>query len=340
MTKRRKRRKNKRLSVSAALIAFFLLAVCGGVAVIHVLHDVKELDMTMPYDEQDFSVDQVVEHDLQTTLGFAENLCVMEGDVANSNISMEGNSIGGLFNLDSGEVVFSKSAFDSVYPASITKIMTAILAEKYGNMDDIVTIVPEDVNLEEGSQVIGFQAGDMVSMRELFHGLLIYSGNDAAMAIARQVGGTVENFVAMMNQEAHELGCFDTHFMNPSGLHDASHFTSVYDVYLMLNEALHYPLFTQVMQLSVYNLTYTKADGTQMNVNLDSTDKYLTKEKEAPKGVTVLGGKTGTTSIAGNCLALVSQNTYGEPHVSIVLRAANKVSLYDQMNMLLTESNQ
>lgn len=338
--KKRKKRRNKKLSISVALIAVFILALCGGISVIHVLNDAKDLDLTMPYDEQDFNLDQVVEHDLQTTHGFASDLCVMEGDVANSNITMEGNSIGGLFNMDSKTVLFSKSAYDSVYPASITKIMTAILAEKYGNMDDMVTIAPEDVNLEEGSQVIGFQVGDTVSMRELFHGLLIYSGNDAAMAIARQVGGTIENFVTMMNQEAHELGCFDTHFMNPSGLHDASHFTSVYDVYLMLNEALKYPLFTQVMQLSVYNLTYTKADGTQMNVNLDSTDKYLTREKEAPKGIIVLGGKTGTTSIAGNCLALVSQNTYGQPHVSIILRAANKTSLYDQMNMLLAETNQ
>lgn len=335
-----KKRKNKKRKITIALVTFFFLMLCGGVYSISLLQQAKELDLTLPYEKQDFGVKQAVEHDLQTTDGFASDLCVMEGDVPNSNITMEGNSIGGLFNMDSKEVAFSKSAFDSVYPASITKIMTAILAEKYGNMEDVVTITVEDVNLEEGSQVIGFQPGDQVSMKELFHGLLIYSGNDAAMAIARQVGGSVENFVSMMNQEAHELGCFDTHFMNPSGLHDASHFTSVYDVYLMLNEALKHPLFSQVMQLSVYNLTYTKADGTPMSINLDSTDKYLTREKEAPKGVTVLGGKTGTTSIAGNCLALVSQNTYGEPHVSIVLRAANKTSLYDQMNQLLAESNQ
>lgn len=337
MTK--KKRRNSRINVTVALIVVFVLALCGGVSAIFFLQESKELDMCLAYKDQDFGTELVVEHELQTTEGFAADLCIMDGDVPNSNINMDGNCIGGLFNLDSKEVVFSKSAFDSVYPASITKIMTAILAEKYGNMDDVVTITAEDVTLESGSQVIGFEVGDTVTMRELFHGLLIYSGNDAAMAIARQVGGTVENFVAMMNQEAHELGCFNTHFMNPSGLHDASHYTSVYDIYLMLNEALEYPLFSQVMQLSVYNLTYTKADGTVVNVNLDSTDKYLTKEKEAPKGVTVLGGKTGTTSIAGNCLSLVSQNSYGEPHVSIVLRAATKDSLYNQMNQLLAESN-
>lgn len=335
-----KKHKNTKMMISAVLIAVFVIALCGGIFIISLLQESKEMDKTMAYENQNFGITKAVEEQLQTTNGFASDLCIMGNDVANSNIAMDNNSIGGLFNLDSKEVVFSKSAFDSVYPASITKIMTAILAEKYGNMDDVVTIVPEDVNLEEGSQVIGFQPGDTITMRELFYGLLIYSGNDAAMAIARHIGGSVEEFVAMMNQEAHELGCFDTHFMNPSGLHDASHFTSVYDIYLMLNEALNYPLFTQVMQLSVYNLSYTKADGTPVNINLDSTDKYLTKEKEAPKGITVLGGKTGTTSMAGNCLALLSQNAYGEPHVSVVLRALDKSSLYNQMNMLLAESNQ
>lgn len=335
-----KKRKNRKIMISVVLIAVFTIALCGGIFMISLLQESKEMDCTMAYEEQNFGIEKAVEAQLQTTSGFAHDLCIMGSDVANSNITMDDNSIGGLFNLDSKEVVFSKSAFDSVYPASITKIMTAILAEKYGNMDDVVTIVPEDVNLEEGSQVIGFQAGDTITMRELFYGLLIYSGNDAAMAIARHIGGSVEEFVVMMNQEAHELGCFDTHFMNPSGLHDASHFTSVYDIYLMLNEALNYPLFTQVMQLSVYNLTYTKTDGTLVHINLDSTDKYLTKEKEAPKGITVLGGKTGTTSMAGNCLALLSQNAYGEPHVSVVLRALDKASLYNQMNMLLAESNQ
>lgn len=336
--KKRKRGSGKKLA-TAILIAIFVIALVLGIFTIYMIREAKELDMTLAYDMQHLAYEQIVDHEIQTTEGFASDLCVMEEDVPNSNIVMEGNSIGGLFNLDSNEVVFAKSAFDRVYPASITKIMTAILAEKYGNMDDIVTITAEDVNLESGSQVVGFQVGDMVTMRELYHGLLIHSGNDAAMAIARQIGGSVQGFVDMMNQEADTLGCFNTHFMNPSGLHDASHFTSVYDVYLMLNEALKYPLFSQVMQLSVYNLTYKRADGTQTNVNLDSTDKYLTKEVNAPKGITVLGGKTGTTSIAGNCLALVSQNSYGEPHISIVLRAGNKESLYNQMNMLMAESN-
>ena len=342
MSRKRKRRRrySRRIGATTVLIAFFAMALGLGLSAIHLIRESQKLEIPLSYHASELAYDKIIDTEIQTAKGIAADICVMGEDVANGNITLEGNSIGGLFNLDSNEVVFSKSAFDRVYPASITKIMTAILAEKYGNMDDVVTITAEDVNLESGSQVVGFQVGDRVSMYELYHGLLIHSGNDAAMAIARHIGGTVENFVAMMNQEALSLGCFNTHFMNPSGLHDASHYTSVYDVYLMLATAVEeYPLFSRVMQLSVYNLSYMSADGSVININLDSTDKYLTKEVSPPKGITVLGGKTGTTSIAGNCLAIVSQNSYGEPHISIILRAATKDSLYNQMNVLLAESN-
>lgn len=326
-------------------ITLFLLGVMGsalvlGLTAIFIISMSKRLDMSVPYAEQNLVYGNVIDSNIQTAEGFASDLCVTTEDVANGNITMHDNSIGGLFNLDSKTIEFSSHIFDQVYPASITKIMTGILVEKHANMNDVVTIVQEDINLETGSQVCGFQAGDTVTVNELFHGLLIHSGNDAAMALARHIGGTVDNFVNMMNQEARNIGAFNTHFMNPSGLHHASHYTSVYDIYLMLNEAMKYPHFMQVMQLSVYNLTYMDAAGMEKSVNLDSTDHYLTKETSAPKGVTVLGGKTGTTSLAGNCLALLSQNEYGEPHISIVLRSLSKNSLYEQMNMLLAESNQ
>lgn len=339
MNVRLRKLKNERMRMTVQLLGFMGVALLVGIIAIFLITLSKELDMPVLYHEQNLVYGNVIDSNIQTTSGIAEKLCVTVDDVANSNITLQDNSIGALFNLDDRSVEFSSHIFDQVYPASITKIMTGILAEKYANMNDVVTITYEDINLETGSQVCGFKVGDQVTVNELFHGLLIHSGNDAAMALARHVGGTVDNFVKMMNDEADSLGAFNTHFMNPSGLHHASHYTSVYDIYLMLNEAMKYPHFMQVMQLSVYNLTYTDAYGTEKNVNLDSTDHYLTKEVSAPKGITVLGGKTGTTSLAGNCLALLSQNAYGEPHISIILRSTTKTSLYDQMNMLLAESN-
>ena len=160
-----------------------------------------------------------------------------------------------------------------------------------------------------------------------------------AAAIARQVGGSVENFVQMMNDKAASLAMTGTHFANPHGLHDENHYTTAYDVYLMLYAAYQHTEFQNTMSMSSYTLNMTHADGTAGTIYLSSTDKYLTGEKNAPENVTVLGGKTGTTDEAGSCLALVSQNAYGEPFISVILHASTKVELYEDMNTLLSNIN-
>ena len=270
---------------------------------------------------------------------FAQNLCVVEGDVPLNNISLEEDQEGLLINLNENQVMYSKGAFDRVYPASITKIITALLALQYGNSDELVTITEENITLEEGSQVCGFMEGDQVSMDQLLHGLLVYSGNDAASAIAEHIGGSTEAFVEIMNRYAAKLGCTGTHFTNPHGLQDENHYTTPYDIYLMLKETLNYPAFTEITELSSYTLEYTRADGTAVATELEATDQYLTGESVPPKDVTILGGKTGTTSTAGNCLALLCQNAYGQPFVSIVMGAESKEVLYQQMNTLLMNIN-
>ena len=271
--------------------------------------------------------------------GFAKNLCVVVSDVPMDGVSLGENQKGLLLDLDDRKVLYSKQALQKVYPASITKIMTAMLALKYGNMDDVVTITQENLNLEEGSQVCGFWAGDQVTMDQLLHCLLVYSGNDAAAAIAEHVGGSTDGFVEMMNSYARELGCTGTHFTNPHGLQDENHYTTPYDIYLMLKEALNYPEFTQITQSGSYTVEYTHADGSSASTTLLATDHYLTGEATPPKNVTILGGKTGTTDNAGNCLALLSQNAYGKPYISIVMGASTKDELYEQMSSLLQNIN-
>ena len=271
--------------------------------------------------------------------GFAKKLCVVVSDVPMDGVSLGENQKGLLLDLDDRQVLYSKQALEKVYPASITKIMTAMLALKYGNMDDVVTITQENLDLESGSQVCGFWAGDQVTMDQLLHCLLVYSGNDAASAIATHVGGSTEGFVEMMNSFAKELGCTGTHFTNPHGLQDENHYTTPYDIYLMLKEALNYPEFTQITQMGSYTVEYTHADGSSASTTLTATDHYLTGEATPPKNVTILGGKTGTTDNAGNCLALLSQNAYGKPYISIVMGASTKDELYQQMSSLLQNIN-
>ena len=281
----------------------------------------------------------LVSKEAQRAEGFAQNLCVVTKDVPLDSVSLDDNQSGVLLNLSDKKVLYAKGAYNKVYPASITKIMTAMLALKYGNMDDTVTISQENVTLESGSQVAGFMEGDQVTMDQLLHCLLVYSANDAASAIAEHVGGSTDKFVEMMNSFAAELGCTGTHFTNPHGLQDENHYTTPYDIYLMLKEALKYPEFTEITQLPSYTVTFQHSDGSEDSVSLTATDHYLTGEANAPKGVTVLGGKTGTTSSAGNCLALLCQNSYGEPYVSIVMGASTKELLYQQMTSLLENIN-
>lgn len=269
----------------------------------------------------------------------SSDLCVGETSVPLNDISFSSQVKAGLFDLDHKKVLFAQNMYDQVYPASITKIMTALLAMEYNQPDTQVTITEEDLSLEEGSQMSGLQVGDTVTMDQLFHALMIYSANDAAMAITRQVGGSVDHFVQMMNEKAASLAMTGTHFANPHGLHDENHYTTAYDVYLMLHAAYQHTEFQNTMSMSSYTLNMTHADGTTGTIYLSSTDKYLTGEKNAPENVTVLGGKTGTTDEAGSCLALVSQNAYGEPFISVILHASTKVELYDDMNTLLSNIN-
>lgn len=281
----------------------------------------------------------LVSKEEQRAEGFAQNLCVVTKDVPLDSVSLDDNQSGVLLNLSDKKVLYAKGAYNKVYPASITKIMTAMLALKYGNMDDTVTISQENVTLESGSQVAGFMEGDQVTMEQLLHCLLVYSANDAASAIAEHVGGSTDKFVEMMNSFAAELGCTGTHFTNPHGLQDENHYTTPYDIYLMLKEALNYPEFTDITQMSSYTVTYKHSDGSDASTTLTATDHYLTGEATTPKDVTILGGKTGTTDKAGNCLALLSQNAYGKPFISIVMGASSKDVLYQEMTSLLQNIN-
>ena len=334
---RRMRRKRIRNTVFLILL---LVALCGaGGFGIYMLRDGNFSSEKNSFNAFSEFENTLVSKENQRAEAFAQNLCVVEEDTPLDSVTLQDNQSGVLLNLNDQKVLFAKGAYDKVYPASITKIMTAVLAFKYGNMDDTVTITQENVTLEEGSQVAGFQAGDQVTMDKLIHCLLVYSANDAASAIASHVGGSTEQFVEMMNSYAAQLGCTGTHFTNPHGLQDENHYTTPYDIYLMLKEALNYPEFTEITQMPSYTVDYTHSDGSAVSTTLTATDHYLTGEATAPKDVTVLGGKTGTTSNAGNCLALLSQNAYGKPFVSIVMGAPSKEVLYEEMTSLLQNIN-
>lgn len=147
-----------------------------------------------------------------------------------------------------GKVLYEKNGYAQMGMASTTKIMTAILALENGNLSDIVTVSDNAAGLEGTSMYL--TAGEKVTLENLVYGLMLPSGNDAAIAIAEHIAGSVDTFVERMNRKAEEIGAVQTHFANPHGLYDAAHYTTAYDLALISRYAMQNPTFAQVVSTS------------------------------------------------------------------------------------------
>ncbi len=176
-----------------------------------------------------------------------------------------------------------------------------------------------------------------MTLNQALYALLLQSGNDVAMMIAENVGGSVEHFVELMNQEAQELGATNTHFMNPHGLTQEEHYTTAYDLYLIFNEALKYEKFNEVIQAGSYETTYSDAAGAVKTLNVQSSNLFLRGNYKAPDNITVIGGKTGTTNAARSCLMLLCRDAGGSPYISVILKAETRDLVYEKMIDLLDE---
>ena len=165
---------------------------------------------------------------------------------------------------------------------------------------------------------------------------MLNSGNDAAEALAEHHAGSIEAFAELMNQEALRMGATNSHFMNPSGLSHSDHYTTVYDMYLIFNEALKLPEFVNIISTSSYECTYTNISGKIIEKTFYNSNRYLNKTVTTPDGFQVVGGKTGTTYDAGYCLVLYSKNSTGDDIISIVFKADGRHNLYLLMNQILS----
>ena len=286
--------------------------------------------------EYDFS-GRLSSLDIDTKISpLAANLALpSEDNVDVDDISSESVILAG----GDGSLLASKDATKQMYPASTTKVMTALLALKYGNLSDEVTVTDDSVITEAGASLAGIKPGDKLTLDQLLYGLMLPSGNDAANAIAVHVGGSVDNFVKMMNDEAKRIGAVDTNFVNPSGLSDSNHYTTAYDLYLIFNEAMKDSRFMNYAGAPSYNVLYTAADGSQVTKSWKNGNRYITGQAAAPGGIVVDAGKTGTTLAAGSCLVICSENAEGKRYISVVLKSKNRADLYDNMSKLLSKIN-
>lgn len=207
--------------------------------------------------------------------------------------------------VTSGQVLAEKNAHQRLAPASTTKIATALVALQQGQLEEQI-VIPESA-LIEGAQM-GLSPGQVVTLEELLYGLLLPSGNDAAMAIAQHIGGSVDGFVAMMNQEAEALGLTDTHFANPHGLDAPDHYSSAYDLMVMARQALANPTFARIVSTPEYTFR-----GRRLTNRNELLGNYPGAD----------GVKTGTTSTAGECL-VASATRQGHQVLVVVLGSQDR----------------
>lgn len=197
-----------------------------------------------------------------------------------------------LMDLETGRILAEKNAHQRMFPASTTKTMTALVAVSQGDLDRVVTIGPNPPKTGESS--VYLKQGEKLTLRDLVRAALIKSANDSCVAIAEGVAGNVPAFVKLMNAKAKELGARDTHFANPHGLHDASHYTTAYDLALIGRAALKYPFFNRTIKTQkVFIPGPIKTKGPRLLVN---HNRLLFRWPECD------GVKTGYTKQAGKCL--------------------------------------
>ncbi len=267
---------------------------------------------------------------------FAADLCVRDDTTLDSAAVDTAQSTSVILcDVNGNRVIYAKDENLQLPPASLTKVMTALVALENSQPDEVLT-ASENVRItESGATLCGLEPGDTMTMDQALHALLIQSANDAAVLIAEHVGGSVEGFAEMMNQKAHSLGATGCNFVNPHGLTADGHYVTAYDMYLIFAEAIKNDTFTQIIHTEQYDTVYHNAAGETKRYETSTTNQYLKGEQQAPEGVTVIGGKTGTTNAAGNCLVLMTQDAAGNPYVSVILGCSERQFLYQEMSALL-----
>lgn len=256
-----------------------------------------------------------------TALLFILPLCVFESSASYNSALDTSADIVLLISLDNGTVIFDKNADKVTAPASLTKITTAILTiENCQNLDEVVTIKQSSINAISGtnSSTAGLLAGEEITVRNLLYCMLVKSANEAAVILADYIGGgSVSNFVQMMNDFAADIGCQNTHFVNPHGLDAEGHYTTANDLALITKHALTLPLFSEIVNTVSYKLPTSNKSGER---NLLSTNWMINPNFKTYYFKYAEGIKTGTTANAGRCI-ISKASKDGYNYLAIVMGA-------------------
>ena len=228
-------------------------------------------------------------------------------DAANVKIYSEA---GILMDAKTGKILYNKNAKEKKYPASTTKILTAIIVlENCKNLDEMATVDVDSINsVPSGYTVAALQVGEEISVKHLLQLLLVHSANDAANVLAKHVSGSIESFSDMMNVKAKEIGCENSHFVNPNGKHDPDHYSTAYDLSLIMNYCMKNETFRSFSSAKSCIIPATNKYDERIFTN--SNELLVLDTRDVPTNYYypyAIAGKTGYTAEAKNCLVSVAE---------------------------------
>jgi len=242
-----------------------------------------------------------------------------------------------LIRVEDETVLYASHATETIYPASITKLMTALLA--FSMEEDLAKTVEISktavIPLIPSAKMCGFQPGDRLLLKDLLACMLIYSGNDTSVAVAEYISGSEEEFVALMNKKAEEMSLTSSRFCNSHGLPDDEHVTSAYDIYLIMQKLFQFEEFFDIIESGSIQVDVLRNEKLK-SMSFVSTNQFLNGTYQFPENLTLMGGKTGTTNKAGCCLTLYVQDQAGSCYIAEIFGAESYETLYPNMLQLLS----
>ncbi len=236
-----------------------------------------------------------------------------------------------LIEASTGTILFNKKCHKKMYPASITKIMTALLTIENCSLDETVVFSENAVNsLSYDDANIGCQVGEEMTVKDCLYGLMLSSANEVATALGEHIAGSIDKFTEMMNERAIQAGATDTHFANANGLHDVNHYVTAYDMAMITREASRYSLFNEIVNTTTYTIP-------KNNMREESFTSYQRHKMIWPTSGyyydDIIGGKTGFTDQAGTTLVTYAERN-GMTLICVVLKSSG-TSVYNDTKLLL-----
>lgn len=322
-----KNRKKKRFALQCAVVLVCIGAAAGAAVGISKIAAPKEKNTLAPIAEVSLitaasedipdETESPAEYEETEPEGFRKPYKTDRTAEMDKNFVTANNSV--LIDADTGEILGRHGSMRKIYPASMTKVMTLLVAVENldsAQLNDTYTMTYELLAplVQENASRAGFEVDEEVTVKDMLYGLILPSGADAAVGLCNYIAGSEENFVKLMNQKAEELGLTETHFMNSSGLHDKEHYTTCIEMSMIMKAAMDDPLCREILSTYTYTTSPTEQhpDGIVLYSNMFSR-MYGTEVE----GVTITAGKTGYTDEAGQCL--VSYAEKGEHRYILVI---------------------